>query len=140
VNGSRGVATGVSAGTTTIAARSGSISGSTTLTVTPALPSFTISVNPSTVKQGGVVTLTVNYSNPSSTAQTLTLKISLTTPNSKTLMLTVPLTLKAAKTGSASFPLPIAKSTPVGVYSLTLDAFLGATQVSSSSVQLTVTK
>ena len=135
-----GLATGVAAGTTTIAARSGSVSGSTTLTVTPALPSFTISVSPSTVKQGGVVTVTVNYSNPTSTAQTLTLKFSLTTPSSKTLMLTVPLTLKAAKSGSASFPLPIVKSTPVGVYSLTLDAFLGATQVSTSSVQLTVTK
>lgn len=138
--GPSGLATGVAAGTTTIAARSGSVSGSTTLTVTPALPSFTISVSPSTVKQGGVVTVTVNYSNPTSTAQTLTLKFSLTTPSSKTLMLTVPLTLKAAKTGSASFPLPIVKSTPVGLYSLTLDAFLGAIQVSTSSVQLTVTK
>jgi len=138
--GSRGVATGVATGTSTISAAAGSVVGSTTLTVTAALPSFTISVSPSTVKQGGLVTVTVNYSNPSSTAQTLTLKLSLTTPKTKTLMLTVPLTLKAAKSGSASFPLPILKSTPVGTYSLTLDAFLGATQVSTSSVQLTVTK
>jgi hypothetical protein len=115
-------------------------STTTTFTVKAALPSFTISINPSTVKQGGQVTVTTTYSNPTSTAQTLTLKVSLTTPKTKTLMFTVPLTLKAGQTGSVSMPLPIAKSTPVGLYSVTLDVFVGATQVGTSSAQLTVTK
>ena len=90
--------------------------------------------------EGGQVTVNVAYNNPGSTAQTLTLKVSLTTPATKTLMLTVPLTLKANQSGNVSWPLPIAKSTPVGLYSVTLDVFVGATQVGTSSAQLTVTK
>ena len=112
----------------------------TKFTVTAGPPSVTISVNPSTVKQGGIVTFTLAYSNYATTSQTLTLKISLTEPKSKTLMLTVPLTLKAGQVGSVSLPLPIAKSTKVGSYSLTLDEFVGATQVGTSTAQLTVMK
>ena len=138
-----GTLVGVGVQTITITATDSahnSSSATTTFAVKAALPSFTIRINPSTVKQGGQVTVTTTYSNPSNTAQTLTLKISLTTPRTKTLMFTVPLTLKANQSGSVSWPLPIAKSTPVGLYSITLDVFLGATQIGTSSAQLTVTK
>ncbi len=138
-----GTLVGVGVQTITITATDSahnSSSATTTFTVKAALPSFTISINPSTVKQGGQVTVTTTYSNPSSTAQTLTIKVSLTTPKTKTLMFTVPLTLKANQSGSVSWPLPIAKSTPEGLYSVTLDVFLGATQIGTSSAQLTVTK
>jgi hypothetical protein len=138
-----GTLVGVGVQTITITATDSahnSSSATTTFTVKAALPSFTIAINPSTMKQGGQVTVTTTYSNPASTPQTLTLKISLTTPKTKTLMLTVPLTLKAGQTGSTSLPFPIGKGTAVGVYSVTLDVYLGATQIGTSSAQLTVTK
>jgi hypothetical protein len=138
-----GTLVGIGAQTITITATDSANNKSTAttkFTVTAGPPSVTISVNPSTVKQGGIVTFTLAYSNYATTSQSLTLKISLTEPKSKTLMLTVPLTLKAGQVGSVSLPLPIAKSTKVGSYSLTLDEFVGATQVGSSTAQLTVTK
>jgi hypothetical protein len=138
-----GTLVGIGAQTITITATDSANNKSTAttkFTVTAGPPSVTISVNPSTVKQGGIVTFTLAYSNYATTSQSLTLKISLTEPKSKTLMLTVPLTLKAGQVGSVSFPLPIAKATKVGSYSLTLDEFVGATQVGTSTAQLTVTK
>lgn len=138
-----GTLVNIGAQTITITARdsaNNTSSATTTFTVKAAVPTFTISINPSTVKQGGKVTVNVAYNNPGSTAQTLTLKVSLTTPQTRTLMLTVPLTLRAGQTGSVSLPLPIAKSTPVGLYSVTLDVFVGGVQVGTSSAQLTVTR
>lgn len=111
----------------------------TTFTVTAGPPTFTVSVTPGTVRQGGSVTFTTAYSNCASTAQAVALRISLTGPHGRTLMLTLPLIIPAGRAGSVSVPLVIPRSTPVGSYSLTLDVFVGNTQVGTSSAQLTVT-
>jgi hypothetical protein len=102
-------------------------------------PGFTISVVPSTVKRGGKVTLNVAFRNCASTPQTVVLKLSLTTPQSSTMMLTFPVTLQAERSGSLSIPLTIPKSTRTGLYTLTLDVFVGGIKTSTTTTQLTVT-
>jgi hypothetical protein len=54
-------------------------------------------------------------------------------------MLTLPIMLQAGQKGSLSIPLTIPKSTPTGLYSLTLDVYVGGTKVGTSTAQLTVT-
>ena len=101
-------------------------------------PSFTVSVNPSSVRRGNLVTLTTAFNNCASSSQALTLKVSLTKPGSSTLMVSLPLTLKAGQKGSLAIPVPIANSTPTGLYSLTLDVYVGGVKIGTSTAQLTV--
>jgi CSLREA domain-containing protein len=136
-----GTLVGVGARTITITGKdpsNNSRSVTTTFTVV-AGPSFTISVNPSSVKRGNSVTLTTAFNNCAS-SQALTLKVSLTKPGSNTLMVSLPLTLKAGQRGSLAIPVPIAKTTPTGLYSLTLDVYVGAVKIGTSTAQLTVTQ
>jgi hypothetical protein len=110
----------------------------TTFTVI-AGPSFTISINPTNIKRGNIVTLSSSFNNCATTNQSLTLEVSLVNPSGKTLMVSLPFTMKAGQKGSMSIPVPISKSTPVGTYSLTLDVIVGGVKVGTSTAQLTVT-
>jgi hypothetical protein len=74
-------------------------------------------------------------SDPAGTAQTLTLKVNLTERKSKTLIKTFSLTLKAGQAGNTNYPITVSKSTKIGLYSLTLDVYLGASQIGTSSAQ-----
>jgi len=102
-------------------------------------PSFTVNVTPSSVKRGKEVTFRTAFKNCAGSRQTLTLKVSLTRPGSNTLMVTLPLVLQAGQAGSLNIPVTIPKSTPTGVYSLTLDVFVGGIRIGTSTAQLTVT-
>ncbi len=115
-----------------------SSTATTTFTVIPG-PSFTVSLTPASVRRGGQVTLKASFSNCASSRQALTLKVSLTTPRDKTLMATLPITLQAGQKGSLTLPLIIPRSSPTGLYALTLDVYVGSARIGTSSAQLTVT-
>ncbi|HEY6045405.1 MAG TPA: HYR domain-containing protein, partial [Pyrinomonadaceae bacterium] len=136
-----GTLVGVGPQTITITAKDSSNNSSsvqTTFTVVGG-PGFTISVSPNTLKRGGTVTLSAAFNNCASSSQALTLKVSLTRPGSNTLMVTLPLTLRAGQRGSLSIPVPIPKSTPTGLYALTLEWYIGGVKIGNSTAQLTVT-
>ena len=136
-----GTLVGVAPHTITVTAKdvaNNSKSAQTTFTVI-AEPAFTISVAPNSVSRGGSVTLRAAFHNCATTRQALTLKVSLTRPGSTTLMVTLPLTLNGGQSGSLSLPIPIPRSTPTGLYTLTLDWYIGGVKIGTSTAQLTVT-
>jgi hypothetical protein len=115
-----------------------SITATTTFNVI-AGPSFTVSVTPNSVKRGNQVTLQTAFNNCASSRQSLTLKVSLTTPRSNDLMLSLPVVLQAGQKGKLSIPLSIPKSAPTGLYTVTLEVYVGGTKTGTSTAQLTVT-
>jgi hypothetical protein len=133
------VGPGTHAITVTAIDASGNVTKVTTNFIAIPAPSFAIGVTPSIVKRGSKVILNAAFRSCSSDPQTVVLKLSLTTPRSSTLVLVLPVTLPAEQTGSFSVPLTISKSTPIGIYTLTLDVFVGGVKTSSSQKQLTVT-
>ena len=118
---------------------SGNSSTTTTTFNVIAGPSFTVSVTPNSVKRGNQVTLQAAFSNCASSRQLLTLKVGLTTPRSNNLMVSLPVVLQAGQKGKLSIPLSIPKSTPAGLYTVTIDVYVGGTKTGTSTAQLTVT-
>lgn len=134
---STGLATGVAAGSTTIQAASGSINGTTNLTVTGAA-SFTISANPSSVSvmQGmqGTSTITTVVNNGFNSAITLSAS---GMPAGTTVTFT-PATIPAPGSGSSLMTITVAASTPMGTYPITVTGSGGGVY-QTTTVNVTVT-
>lgn len=100
--------------------------------------SFSVSVNPSIVRRGNAVSLMAAYRNCASSRQALTLKVSLTGPSQQNLVAALPITLQPGQMGSLNIPIRIPSSTPTGLYSLTLEVYVGGIKTGTSTAQLTV--
>jgi hypothetical protein len=135
-----GTLVGVGSHTITITAKdaAGNSKTATTSFTVNGSPIFSVSVNPTTVRRGNVVSLMAAYNNCASSRQALTMKVSLTTPTRNDLMVTLPITLQPGQSGSLNIPVRIPASTPVGLYSLTLDVYVGGIKIGTSTAQLTV--
>ncbi len=134
---STGLATGVAAGSTTIKAASGSIYGTTTLTVTAA-SNFTISASPSSVSvaQGhqGTSTITTTGVNGFNSS----IALSATGAPSGTSVAFNPTTIPAPGSGTSIMTITVGSSTPVGTYPITVIGNGGGIQ-QPTTVTLTVT-
>jgi hypothetical protein len=137
-----GALVGVGQTTITITAKDAFTNTSTRTTAftVNSVPTYAVSIAPATVKQGGQVTLNTTSSNCGSTAVQLSLQATLVEPKSKTLIATVPVTLAAGQHGTSTMQITVPKSTKLGLYTLTVDVYLGSTKLSTSTAQVTVTK
>jgi hypothetical protein len=124
--------------TVTATDAAGNSNTATTSFTVNASPVFSVSVNPTTARQGSLVSLRTAYHNCANSRQTLTLKVSLTRPSRQDLMATLPITLQPGQSGSFNIPIRIPTSTPTGLYSLTLDVYVGGIKIGTSTAQLTV--
>ena len=124
--------------TVTATDAAGNTPTATTTFIVNGAPNFMVSVNPATARRGNVVRLTATFRNCASSRQTLTLRMSLTRPSRQDLMVTLPLTLQPGQMGSLSIPIRIPSSTPTGLYSLTMDVYIGGIKIGTSTAQLTV--
>ena len=135
--GSTGLALGVAAGSTTIRATSGSIYGTTNLTVT-ATGNFTISASPSslTIAQGspGTSTITTTVSGGFSSS----ISLSATGVPTGTTVSFNPSMILAPGAGSSTMTITVGASTPVGTYPITVTGNGGGIQ-RTATVTLTVT-
>ena len=133
---SAGVATGVSIGSTTISATSGSVSGSTTLSVL-APPNFTLLASPSavTVAQGnrGTSTLTTTvsggFNNP--------IALSATGAPTGTTVGFSPNPITAPGAGTSTLTIAVGTGTATGIYPITVTGSGGGVQ-HTTTVTLTV--
>jgi hypothetical protein len=135
-----GTRVGVGSHTITLTATDGAgntNSTTTSFTVTGS-PNFSVSVHPTVARRGSVVNLRVAYRNCAGSRQSLKLKVSLARPSRRDLMATLPITLQPGQMGSFNIPIRIPASTSTGLYSLTLDVYVGAIKVGTSTAQLTV--
>ncbi len=134
---SGGLATGVSAGASTIQATSGAIYGTTTLTVTTG-GSFTISASPAslTVGQGNQGTSTITSTVSGGFNGAITLSAS-GAPSGTTITLN-PTIISAPGSGTSAMTIAVGASTPVGTYPITVTANGGSLR-QTTTVTLTVT-
>ena len=134
---STGLATGVAAGSTTIQATSGSIYGTTSLTVATA-GSFTVSASPAslTIAQGNLGTSTITTSISGGFNSSISLSAS-GAPTGTTVSFN-PSTIPAPGAGSSTVTITVGASTQVGMYPITVTGNGGGTQ-QSAIVTLTVT-
>jgi hypothetical protein len=135
---SAGLATGVAAGSTTIKAASGSIYGTTTLTVTGAAGNFTISASPSSVSvaQGHQGTSTITTTGVNGFNSPITLSAS-GAPSGASVAFN-PTTIPAPGSGTSAMTVTVGSSTPVGTYPITIIGTGGGIQ-QPTTVTLTVT-
>ncbi len=134
---SSGLATGVATGSTTIQAASGSIYGSTNLTITrPA--NFTVSASPASLSivQGnpGTSTITTSISGGFNSS----ISLSATGMPTGTTVSFNPGTIPAPGSGTSTMTITVGTSTPVGTYPITVTGNGGGIQ-KSTTVNLTVT-
>ncbi len=134
---SAGLATGVNVGSTTIQASSGSINGSTTLTVTAATPNFTVTASPAslTVAQGsqGSSTITTTISGGFNSS----ISLSAAGAPSGTTVSFNPATIAAPGSGSSTMTITVGSSTAVGTYSIVVTGNGGGIQ-RTATISLTV--
>jgi hypothetical protein len=106
-----------------------------------------LSISPSTVKQGGTVTVAAKLISCSTSAQTVVVKFTLSGPlqpnscsSKKTdIFTTPPFTLPRKTSKSISFPFPILKRTCTGTYTITATTLVNGTAVNTSTASLTIT-
>jgi len=134
---SGGLATALVAGSTTIQAASGSITGSTGLTVT-ATPNFTLSASPASlnVGQGNQVTSTIATTISGGFNSSISLSAS-GMPSATTVSFN-PSTIPAPGSGNSTITITVGSSTLVGTYPITVTGYGGGTQ-QNVTVTLTVT-
>jgi Concanavalin A-like lectin/glucanases superfamily/Bacterial Ig-like domain (group 2) len=134
---STGLATGVAAGTTTIQATSGSIYGTTALTVT-GTGTFTVSASPSSLSIGqgspGTSTITTTVSGGFNSS----ISLSATGMPTGTTVSFNPSTIPAPGSGSSTMTITVGASTPAGTYPITVTGNGGGIQ-RTTIVTLTVT-
>lgn len=137
-----GTLVGPGATTITVTARDASNNSSTATTTftVHSVPTYAISASPLTVRLGAQVTITTTSSNCGAAAVQLTLQASLVDPRGRTQIATVPVTLAAGSHGSSTLQVTVPKSTKPGVYTLTVDVYLGTRKLSTSTAQVTVTR
>ncbi|MBZ5642597.1 MAG: choice-of-anchor D domain-containing protein [Acidobacteriia bacterium] len=120
-----GLATGVAVGTTSIQATSGGITGSTTLTVTPApAPDFTLTATPASrsINQGSGTTYNVTVSGINAFAGTAVLSVS-GLPANATGTFNPP---SVTGNGASTLTINTTGSTPTGQFTLTITGTSGA--------------
>ena len=134
---STGMATGVAAGATTIQAASGTIAGTTTLTVTT-VGSFSLSASPAslTVGQGNQGTSTITTSVSGGFNSSIALSTS-GAPSGATMSFS-PSTISAPGNGSSTMTIIVGSGTAAGIYPITVTGNGGGVQ-QSTTVALTVT-
>ena len=106
-----------------------------------------LSISPSTVRQGGTVTVTAQVISCATTAQTVVVDFLLTGPlqpnrcgsTKSDIFKTPPFTLPPKTSKTVSFPFPILNGVCTGTYSITATTLVGGKAVSSSTASLTVT-
>ncbi|MGB9205395.1 MAG: Ig-like domain-containing protein [Terriglobales bacterium] len=106
-----------------------------------------LSISPSTVKQGGTVTVAAKLISCSTSAQTVVVKFTLSGPlqpnscsSTKTdIFTTPPFTLPPKTSKSISFPFPILKRTCTGTYTITATTLVNGTAVNTSTASLKIT-
>ena len=111
----------------------------TTFTVN-AVPIFSLNVSPTSARPGTQVTLTAAFSNCAQTSQLVTLKVSYTSACGQTLIQTLgPIPIQPGQRGTFSVPFMIPRNSCTGLYSLTLDSYVGGVRIGTTTAQLTVT-
>jgi hypothetical protein len=111
---------------------------SQTVIVNP-VPTFSLSVNPTTARRGSQVTLTSAFKNCASTSQAVVLEFTYTSPCTREVIRRMgPITLQAQQQGSMSSQFTIPSSACTGPYTLTLDWYMGGTKIGATTAQLTV--
>ena len=134
---SAGLATGVAVGNTTIQASSGSINGSTNLTVT-ASGNFTISASPASLSIGqgnqGISTVTTTISGGFNASISLSAS---GVPSGTTVSFSTN-PIPAPGSGNSTMSITVGASTPTGTYPITVTGNGGGIQ-QSATVTLTVT-
>ncbi len=114
-------------------------SATTTFTVN-AVPIFSLSVSPATARRGTQVTLTAAFSNCAQTSQLVTLKVSYTSACGQAVIQTLgPIPIQPGQRGTFSVPFTIPRNSCTGLYSLTLDSYVGGIRIGTTTAQLTVT-
>jgi hypothetical protein len=100
---------------------------------------FTLSISPSTVKRGKFVKLRASYSNETGVAQEVTFKLHYSSPcGNATIGDIGPINIRSRGHGSADLPLYIPDNACTGVYTVTLESFVGGTFNGSTTATLTV--
>ncbi len=105
-----------------------------------------LSLSPSSVRQGGTVTVTATLISCSTSAQTLVVKFTLAGPlqpnscsSTKTdIFTTLPFPLPAKTSKSVSFPFPVSKAACTGTYTITVTTLVNGTAVNTSTASLTI--
>jgi DNA/RNA endonuclease G (NUC1) len=114
----------------------------TTFTVNPNTSglTFSLSVTPSTVKRGKVATLNASFNNATGSLQLVTFKIRYNSPcGNATIGNIGPIPIAAGAHGNTSLPFLVPKNACTGLYTLTLESYVGGVLVNSTTAQLTVT-
>ena len=140
-----GTTVGVGTHTVTITAtdQAGNARSQTTTFTVQAIGSleFSLDVSPNQTKRGKTVKLQAGYINNTGANQTVTLVFRYASPCEK---LTVgeigPIEIKAGGHGHATMPLLIPANTCIGVYTLTLEAYVGGQLVATTTATLNVNK
>ena len=100
---------------------------------------FTLSISPSTVKRGKFVKLRASYSNETGAAQEVTFKLHYSSPcGNFTIGDIGPINIRSRGHGTADVPLHIPQSACTGVYTVTLESFVGGAFNGSTTATLTV--
>jgi predicted extracellular nuclease len=113
-------------------------SATTTFTVN-GIPSFSLSVAPTSVRRGGRVTLTAAFNSCATTDQLVSFKVNYTSACNHALIWSFgPVTIHPGQHGSQTYAFNIPSNACTGVYALTLDWYTGGTKMGTTTAQLTV--
>jgi len=145
-NPAAGTTVGVGTHTVTITARdqAGNASSQTTTFTVQANGGgleFSLDVSPPQTRRGKTVKLQASYSNNTGASQSVTLVFRYTSPcGNFTIGDIGPVEIKAGGHGHATMPLLIPTSSCIGVYTLTLEAYVSGQLVGTTTATLNVTK
>jgi hypothetical protein len=113
-------------------------SATTTFTVN-GIPTFSLSVTPTSVRRGGRVTLTAAFNSCATTDQPVSFKVNYTSACNHALIWSFgPVTIHPGQHGSQTYAFNIPSNACTGVYALTLDWYIGGTKMGTTTAQLTV--
>jgi DNA/RNA endonuclease G (NUC1) len=112
----------------------------TTFTVENGAFAFSISVSPEIVKRGKTVKLKIDYSNTTSSRLDVSFDITYSSPcGNFTLNNLGPIPVKAGADRTATIPFHVPRTACPGLYTLTVESFVGGVSAGTSTAQLTVT-
>lgn len=112
----------------------------TTFTVENGGFSFSISVDPTTVKPGKMAKVSIDYSNTSPDRLNVSFTVTYTSPcGNFTLDTLGPTSLNAGADRSANIPFHVPKTACPGLYTFTAESFVGGVPAGTKTAQLTVT-
>ena len=135
----------VGIGTHTIAitatdATGNTTAATTTFTVNDGGLTFALSVSPATVKRGKMAKLQIDYANTSAERLWVSFTARYTSPCESAIIDTVgPIPINAGADRKANMPFHVPKTACTGLYTLTLEAYVGGVLVGTTTAELTVT-